>query len=129
MSPRWLMVEYASTPFMSRCKVAERAARLQDPFRRSASRLVLLGREFNGGMRLEPARQQLGPDAFRIVCEAEQIEVGGIDHSEIDQSIEVDDRLPILAIGQDDWNARSLVRLTQGQDLEQLVDRAETTGE
>lgn len=53
----------------------------QDPFLRSASRPVLLGCELDGGMRLEAPRQQFHPDAFSIICEAEQIEVDGIHHS------------------------------------------------
>src|SRR5271165_7479943 len=58
----------------------------------------------------------------------EEIEIGWADRAIFDQRVEIDHLVPVFGAKEHDRHALAcLARLYQGQDLEQLVERAEAT--
>ena len=62
------------------------------------------------------------------LAKLEELEVGRRDHAGLEQGIEVDDAGPVRTIEADDRDVRRLAGLRQGEDLEQLIQRAEAAG-
>src|SRR5580658_3960232 len=70
--------------------------------------------------------QDAAPNLIRRLGEPEQLAILGVDDAFVGEKFEVDGATPIRFADQHDRNRLDLARLHQGQDLEQLVHRAET---
>src|SRR4051794_13128669 len=93
---------------------------------RQAERLGA-GRQQRFALDLVPG-QDVAPDLLGGFGVPEQVAVLGGDRALVDEEIDIEDAAPELLPDQDNRHRRQFAGLRQGQDLEQLVERAVTAG-
>ena len=79
-------------------------------------------------MPLVKPRHEL-PGLVGVLAPVDEVEIVWRDHPLLCQRLEIDDAVPEFATEQEDRERPDLPRLDKGQLLEQLVERAEASGE
>src|SRR5262245_14429927 len=72
--------------------------------------------------------EELFPGSFRVVGEPQQAHIRWRDHPGVEQHVEINDLRPIVAVDAHNGDGSTLARLHEREHLEQLGERAESSG-